>query len=314
MAGDKKRGPGKAYRKGMTLEQLFEKFHDDAAAEKWVIETRWPDGLRCARCDGDRVSTSKHPTMPFYCSDCRKRFSAKTGSVMEGSNLGYRKWAIAIYILTTNIKGTSSMKLHRDLGITQKTAWFMAHRIRENWGADDDYAFAGPVEVDEVYIGGKETNKHTDKKLRAGRGTVGKQPVAGVRDRTTGLIRTEVVEDTTKSTLQDFVTRHTASSAMVYTDEARAYNDLPRPHEAVKHSAGEFVRDQATTNGMESHWAMMRRSLMGTYHWVSVKHLHRYSNEFSGRHNDRPLDTEEQMESMVRGMQCKRLRYEDLIA
>ena len=152
----KSSGPGKSYRKGMTLMDLFDMFPDNETAERWLVETRWPEGMRCPRCEGGNVAPRKHPTMPYRCNDCRKDFSVKTGSVMEASNISYRKWAIAIYILTTNIKGTSSMKLHRDLGISQKTAWFMVHRIRENWLHDFNDKFEGPVEADETYVGGKE--------------------------------------------------------------------------------------------------------------------------------------------------------------
>ena len=259
-----KGGPGKSYRKGMTLLDLFDKFPDDASAERWFVETRWPDGMCCPRCEGENVAPRNHPTMPYHCADCRKRFSAKTGSVMEGSNIGYRKWAIAIYILTTNIKGTSSMKLHRDLGISQKAAWFMAHRIRENWVADSDTKFEGPVEADETYIGGKEKNKHDWKKQKAGRGTVGKAPVVGVIDRPTNLIKTEVVESTNRATLQGFVEGSTEVGAQVYTDEHAAYKGINRPHEAVAHGAGEYVRLMAHTNGMESHWALFKRGWMAS--------------------------------------------------
>ena len=144
----KSSGPGKSYRKGMTLMDLFDMFPDNETAERWFVETRWPEGMRCPRCEGGNVAPRKHPTMPYRCNDCRKDFSVKTGSVMEASNISYRKWAIAIYILTTNIKGTSSMKLHRDLGISQKTAWFMAHRIRENWLHDFNDKFEGLGSVD----------------------------------------------------------------------------------------------------------------------------------------------------------------------
>ena len=314
MASESKKGPGKSGRNGMTLEQLFDKFTDDAAAEAWFVETFWPDGITCPRCEGERVSEVKHPTMPYFCADCRKRFSPKTGTLMEGSNLGYHKWAIAIYILTTNIRGTSSMKMHRDLGITQKTSWFMAHRIRENWATDEvDYKFGGPVEADETYIGGSNKNRHANKKL-PGRGVANKTPVVGVIDLPTNLVATQVVESTNKATLQCFVVDHTETDAPVYTDEHRSYVGINHPHEAVNHSAGEYVRDMAHTAGMDSHWAMFKRGIMGNYYWVSVKHLQRYANEFSGRHNDRPMDTVDQMESIVRGMQGKRLRYEDLIA
>lgn len=308
------KGPGKSYRKGMSLIDLFEMFPDDEAAEEWFVNSRWPDGIRCAHCESDNITTeSKHPTMPFHCRECRKFFSAKTGTVMHSSKLGYRKWAIAIYILTTNIKGTSSMKLHRDINVSQKTAWHMAHRIRETWRKGVGTTFSGPVEVDETYIGGKEKNKHASKKLRAGRGTVGKTPVVGIKDRETNQVQTAVTERTDKPTLQGFVLDHTEPFTQVYTDEAKAYQGINRPHEAVKHSVGEYVREQAHTNGMESHWALLKRGYEGVYHHMSVKHLGRYVDEFAGRHNHRPLDTSEQMTEMVKGSVGKRLRYVDLI-
>lgn len=311
----KGKGPGKHFREGISLIKLFKMFPDDATAEAWLVSERWPDGVRCPYCNTDRVQEcTTHPTMPYRCRPCRRFFSVKTGTVMQSSKLGCQTWVIALYLITTDIKGVASMKLHRDLDVTQKTAWFLAHRIRDSYMEDNrPFNFFGPVEADETYIGGKEGNKHASKKLKAGRGTVGKTAVAGVKDRPTNQVKSKVVEDTTAKTLQGFVEANTEPGAQVYTDEARAYKGLNRPHESVAHGAGEYVRNLAHTNGMESHWATFKRGLVGTYHHMSVKHLHRYFGEFDGRHNVRPMDTSEQMTAVVKGMEGKRLRYVDLI-
>lgn len=309
-----KSGPGKSYRKGINIFDALEQFGDDEKANDWFVARRWPDGIRCLECDSSKVVRRKSTrvTPVYHCNACKYDFTVKVGTVMEDSKIPLRKWAMAFYLMSTHLKGVSSMKLHRGLGITQKSAWFMEQRIREVWNDEAAEKFAGPVEADETFVGGKEGNKHESKKLRSGRGSVGKTLVAGLKDRETNQVRAEVVELVSKRVLQEFVVKNTEDDAVVYTDEWASYKGLPRYHEAVAHGAGEYVRQQAHTNGMESFWATLKRAIAGVYHHLSVKHLYRYVNEFAGRHNMRPLDTADQMSAMVRGAVGKRLRYTTL--
>ena len=308
------KAPGKSDREGITLVQLSDLFPTEESAREWFAARIWPNGRHCPHCGSTRTHEASHNNMPYRCSDCRGYFSIKTGTAMHKSQIPLRKWAIAIYLHLTSLKGVSSMKLHRDIGVPQKTAWFMLQRIRQAWSHDDLHAFAGPLEVDETYMGGKERNKHKGKKLKAGRGTVGKSAVVGAKDRKTNKVKAVVVKATDAKTLQGFVFATALAGATVYTDDAAAYKGMPFEHESVRHSVGEYVDGMAHTNGIESFWSMLKRAHKGVYHKISPKHLQRYVNEFSGRHDIRDRNTIDQMGTVARSMAGKSLPYRTLVA
>ena len=309
------RGPGKYYRQGLNLIELMQKFPDELSATKWIESIRWLDGKReCPACGSSKSYEVKAAKpMPYRCLKCKKYFSARTGTIFARSHIPLQKWAIAIYLVTTSLKGVSSMKLHRDLGITQKSAWFMLNRIREAFDINDDQ-FSGTVEVDETYMGGLERNKHENKKLKQGRGATGKTAVIGVKERESKKVKAEVIHNTKRPTLHRFIDESIEPGSTVYTDDFKSYEKLDGyEHQSVKHSVGEYVDEQIHINGMESFWSMLKRAHKGVYHKMSVKHLDRYVQEFAGRHNIREHDTITQMQDVVAGTVGKRLMYSELV-
>lgn len=312
MSNRKHNAPGKSHREGIGIVELLDMFPDEETAVKWFEAIRWPDGRYCPHCGSE--NTKPKPggkPQPYRCSDCHEHFSCKVGTVMHGSNHKARKWVIAMYLMTTSLKGVSSMKLYRDLGITQKSAWMMAQKIRQGW--IEDMKLEGTVEVDEVYIGGKEKNKHEDKRSHT-RGPSGKETVVGIKDRKANKVVAKHVPNLTKDEIQGFIGANVDQKAMVYTDEHKSYSGLPYEHESVNHSVGEYVRKQAHTNGIESFWAVLKRGYTGTYHRMSPKHLNRYVTEFAGRHNVREMDTIDQMALLAKGMVGKKLPYKKLVS
>ena len=306
--------PGRCDREGMSVIELFKMFPDNASARKWMEDLRWGDNERhCPHCGSLKTKTvPNEKPMPYHCGDCRKYFSVKTGTVMQSSKIGLQKWVIAIYLMSTSLKGVSSMKLHRDLGVTQKTAWFLAQKIRQGWleGQDDNDKLDGIVEADETYIGGSKKNM-TSKRRKELKSFDNKMLVVGMMERD-GDVR---VVHTVKFNVAKQVQANVEEGSTLMTDSAPLYKHLgdEYDHHTVNHSVGEYVRGMAHTNGIESFWATLKRGYKGTYHKMSSKHLSRYITEFAGRHNLRDYDTIIQMEMVAKGFVGKRLRYQDLI-
>lgn len=299
----------------ISLYEFFQQFPNEEAARMYFEGKRWKEGTYCAHCGSLDVSECKdHIPMAYRCRECRKHFSVRTGTVLAESRLPLQKWLMAIYMMTTARKGIPSTQMARELGITQKSAWFLAQRIRETWMGKNGGGDMGPtVEIDETYIGGKEKNKHGHKKLHAGRGSVGKKPVMGIKERS-GLVRAFPINGTERADLHGAIAQHVKPGSTVYTDCHRSYMGMTGyQHEAVKHSVGEYVRAQAHTNGIESFWALLKRGYYGIYHYMSEKHLHRYVNEFSFRHNTANVGTMDFIAMTIEKMENRRLTYRELI-
>jgi transposase-like protein len=296
-----------------TLFQMMAAFPDEQTAIDHFTAIRWKDGAFCPACGSTKVYHFSDKRT-HKCGDCRKRFSIKVGTIFEDSKIELRKWMMAVWLITSHKKGIASTTLAKDLGVTQKTAWFMLHRLRHAARTQSfNRPLDGEVEIDETYVGGKASNRHKGDP-KNGPGTSGKVAVVGALERGGNVVAT-VIDRTDTATLDGFAHAVIAPSATVSTDEHSGYRHLGRTfaHGVVRHSAGEYVSGAIHTNGIEGYWSLLKRQIVGIHHFVSPKHLNRYVSESAWRFNLRSAGEGERVNALLAETNG-RLRYKELIA
>ncbi len=295
--------------------ELFKMFPDVETARKFLESKLWPNGAVCPKChNSDRLCARKDG---FYrCNPCKVDFTVRTGTIFERSHIPLHKWLAAMYLLMTSRKGISSMQLAKEIGIRQSSAWFLLQRLREACAADLSM-LRGIVEVDEVYVGGKEQNKHMSQRMYGDHGIPSKTAVIGMRERG-GRARALPVENVGSISLQNAVRQNVELGSTIHTDEYRSYQGLGKTykHETVNHGEQKYVRNGVTTNGIESVFAVMRRGMHGVYHHASKKHIARYVNEFTFRLNEGNVarHTLDRLDSFVEATAGRRITYKELTA
>lgn len=300
-----------------TLPQLLDFFKDEETCKAYYEQQRWGGNVACPHCGSLKVYRTNRG---FKCGEkeCYKKFSLTVGTIFENSKIPLRTWFAAMYLCTTSKKGISSVQLSEQLGITQKTAWFVLSRIRTMLFDENQEKLTGTVEVDETYVGGKNKNRHENKKVKhsTGRSTADKTPVVGVLQRD-GKVLTFVVKNTDAETLHGIMVDNVSKDAMLITDAYTSYKGLENNfanYVVVKHTANNFKTDRHFhTNNIENFWSIFKRGIVGIYHNVSPKHLHRYCNEFSYRYNNRKIDSIERFEEAVKQVSNVRITYNGLI-